>query len=94
MRLNSKKYVFGVWFGKFLGFMITSKGIEANLDNVKVVLDMRPLRNVKEVQRLTSCVTALGHFMSKAANKFQSFFHILQKHTLRVGARGGRPFNH
>ena len=33
MHLNPKKYTFGVGGGKFLSFMITHWGIEANLDN-------------------------------------------------------------
>ena len=49
MKLNPKKCVFGVWSGKFLGFMISSHGIEANLDKVKAVLGMKPLRNIKEL---------------------------------------------
>ena len=32
MRLNPLKCAFGVEMGKFLGFMITRKGIEANSD--------------------------------------------------------------
>mgnify|MGYP003787157845 CR=1 FL=1 len=34
MKLNAKKCVFGVWSGKFLGFMNNSCGIEANLDKI------------------------------------------------------------
>ena len=30
MKLNPSKYAFGVVFGKFLGFMVSQKGIEAN----------------------------------------------------------------
>lgn len=30
MKLNSAKYVFGVGSGKFLGFMVRHRGIEAN----------------------------------------------------------------
>ena len=47
IRLNSKKCVFGVRLGKFLSFMISS--IDANLDKVKAVLDMKTQQNIKEV---------------------------------------------
>jgi len=50
MKLNTKKCVFGVWLGKFLGFMINSRGIEANPDKVKAILDMKPPRNTKEAE--------------------------------------------
>lgn len=41
MKLNSTKYTFGVASGKFLGFMISSKWVEANLEKIKVINDMR-----------------------------------------------------
>nr|KYP44061.1 Retrovirus-related Pol polyprotein from transposon 17.6 [Cajanus cajan] len=41
MRLNPEKCTFGVKGGKFLGFMLSARGIEANRDKCQVVLDMR-----------------------------------------------------
>ena len=49
MRLNSAKCVFRISSGKFLGFMVSQRGIEANPENVKAILNMTSLRNVKEV---------------------------------------------
>lgn len=43
MRLNPKKCVFGVGGGKFLGLMITCKGINANPDKCKAVIAIRSL---------------------------------------------------
>ena len=51
MKLNPAKCVFGVSAGKFLGFIVNNRGIEANPDKIKVVLDMPPPSNIKEVQR-------------------------------------------
>ena len=34
MMLNPSKFVFGVASGKFLGFMVSQRGIEANLEKV------------------------------------------------------------
>ena len=42
MKLNPTKCSFGVSVGKFLGLIVNSRGIEANLVNIKVVLDMQP----------------------------------------------------
>ena len=53
MKLNPTKCAFGVSFGKFLGFIVNSGGIEANPDNIKAVLDMQPPSNTKEIQCLT-----------------------------------------
>ena len=49
MKLNPTKCAFRVSTGKFLGFIINSRGIKANPDKIKVVLDMRPPSNTKEV---------------------------------------------
>ena len=60
---------FGVSAGKFLGFTVNSRGIEANPDKIKVVLDMLPPSNTKDIQRLTARIAALSRFMSKASDK-------------------------
>ena len=40
MKLNPTKCAFGVSVGKFLGFIVNSRGIEANLEKIRAVLDM------------------------------------------------------
>ena len=49
MKLNSGKCAFGVTAGKFLGFMVSQRGIEANPDKIWAIMEMAPPRNVKEV---------------------------------------------
>lgn len=39
MKLNPAKCTFGVSVSKFLGFIVTRRGIEANLDQIKVVFE-------------------------------------------------------
>jgi len=41
LKLNSDKHVFGVEAGKFLGFLLTERGIEANLDKCTTIIEMR-----------------------------------------------------
>ncbi len=53
IKLNPIKCAFGVSFGKFLGFMVSQGGIEANLDKIKAILEMTPSRTFKEVKSLT-----------------------------------------
>ena len=60
MMLNPTKCAFGVGSGKFLGLMVSKRGIEANLDKIKVILDMEPPKTIKDVQKLTGRVVALG----------------------------------
>ena len=53
MKLNPSKCAFGVASGKFLGFMVSYRGIEANPEKIRAILDMKPPQNIKEVQSLT-----------------------------------------
>ena len=52
MKLNLAKCLFRVSPGKFLGFMMSQRGIEVNPEKVKAILDMASLKTVKKVQRL------------------------------------------
>ena len=78
MKLNLAKCLFGVSSGKFLGFMVSRRGIEVNPENVKVILDMISPKTVKKVQSLTRRVAALNKFISKATDKCLLFFKVLR----------------
>ena len=60
LRLNASKCSFDVGSGKFLGYIVTHRGIEVNPDQIKAINDLKPLRNVKEVQKLIGMITALN----------------------------------
>ncbi|XP_071916252.1 uncharacterized protein [Coffea arabica] len=79
MRLNPKKCTFGIRSGKFLGYMISKDGVRANPDKVKVIMDMAPPRNIKEVQRLAGRMAALNRFLSKSAVRGSPFFRALRR---------------
>jgi hypothetical protein len=64
MKLNPGKCAFGVSSGKFLGFMVSQRGIKANLDKIKAILEMSPPKTVKELQSLTGKAAALNKFVS------------------------------
>ena len=74
MKLNLAKCAFGVSAGKFLGFIVNNRGIEANPDKIKAVLDISSPSSIKEVQRLTGRIIALSRFVSKASDKCQPLF--------------------
>ena len=78
MKLNPSKCAFGVSSGKFLGFMVSQRGIEANPEKVRAILEMSSLKTIKEVQSLTGKVVALNRFVLKATDKFLPFFKTLK----------------
>ena len=79
MKLNPSKCAFGVALGKFLGFVVSHRGIEENSEKIKAILDMKPPQSIKEVQSLTGRVVALSRFVSKATDKCLPFFKVLKK---------------
>ena len=80
MKPNLSKCAFGVTIGKFLGFMMSQRGIEVNLDKIQAIMEMSPPRNMKEVQNLNDKVAALNRFVSRAMEKCLPFFHTLKKY--------------
>ena len=78
MKLNPSKCAFGVSSGKFLGFMVSQRGIEANLEKVRAILEMSSLKTIKEVQSLTGRVEALNRFVLKSTDKCLPFFKTLK----------------
>ena len=79
MRLNPTKCIFEVSSSKFLGFMVSQRGIEANPEKVKVILDTASPRSVKEVQRLMGRIATLNRFVSRATDKCLPFFKTLKQ---------------
>nr|KYP74109.1 Retrovirus-related Pol polyprotein from transposon 17.6 [Cajanus cajan] len=79
MRLNLEKCVFGVQGGKFLNFMITNRGIEANLEKCKAIIQMQSPQTVKEVQCLAGRLVSLSRFIPRLAEKAWPIFTLLRK---------------
>ena len=71
LRLNPDKCVFGVDRGKFLGFMLTQRGIEVNPEKCRAIIVMRSPTTIKEVQRLIGRLTAISRFLPKLAEQTQ-----------------------
>ena len=77
LKLNSEKCIFGVEGGKFLGFMLTERGIEANPDKCAAIIAMRSPTSVREVQQLTGRMASLSRFVSAGGEKGHPYFCLL-----------------
>jgi hypothetical protein len=78
IKLNPAKCAFGVPSGKLLGFVMSHCGKEANPDKVKAIKEMRPPRNLKEMQRHAGCMAALGRFITRSGEKALPFFKLMK----------------
>ncbi|KAI3771957.1 hypothetical protein L6452_03129 [Arctium lappa] len=59
--------------------MVTRRGIEANPDQIKAIIEIKSPINFKEVQRLTGRVAALNRFISRSSDRCHLFYNVLQK---------------
>jgi len=87
LKLNPEKCIFGVEAGKFLGFLLTERGIEANPDKCAAILAMRSPTTVKEVQQLTGRMAALSRFVSASGEKGHSYFQCLRRNNKFVWSK-------
>ena len=78
MKLNPTMCSFGVSSGKFLGYIVTHRGIEANPKQIRAIHSISSLNNVKEVQKLTGRMAALNRFISRPSDKSHALFGTLK----------------
>ena len=80
--------MFGVEAGKFLGFLLTKRGIEVNPDKCATIIGMRSSAGLKEVQSLNGRMTALSRFLSVGGYKGYPYFQCLKKNNRFVWTHG------
>jgi hypothetical protein len=78
LKLNPEKCVFGVKKRKFLGCLVSTKGIEANPNKIEAILRMEPPKTRKGAQRLTSRLASLNRFISRSTKRNLPFFKVLK----------------
>ena len=79
MKLNPEKCTFRMASEKFLGYLITQQGIEADPDQISAILSMKSPTCMKEVEMLNGCLAALNRFINRSTNKCMPFFKALRK---------------
>ncbi|XP_064966968.1 uncharacterized protein LOC135613882 [Musa acuminata AAA Group] len=68
MRLNPAKCAFGVTTGKFLGFIIHERGIDANPEKVQAIINMQSPQMIKDLQRLNGRLVAMSRFLARSVS--------------------------
>ncbi|XP_026396131.1 uncharacterized protein LOC113290764 [Papaver somniferum] len=79
MKLNPAKCSYGLSSGKFLGYLMTHRGIKANPEQIRAIREMSSPRTKKEVQKLAGRLVALNCFISRSSDRFKPFFDVLKK---------------
>jgi hypothetical protein len=62
-----------------LGFIVLEQGIKANLEMVSAITSMGQIKDVKGVQKVMGCPTALSLFISCLDEKGLPMYRLLRK---------------
>ena len=79
LRLNPKKCTFGVTSGKLLGFIVSQRGIEVDLDKIKAIVEMKPLRTKKEIRGFLGRIQYISKFIAQLTMTCEPIFRLLKK---------------
>ncbi|RVW94464.1 Transposon Ty3-I Gag-Pol polyprotein [Vitis vinifera] len=79
LRLNPKKYTFGVTSGKLLGYMVSERDIETDLDKMRVIIDMPALRTEREIRGFLGRLQYISRFIARLKNICEPIFQLLRK---------------
>ena len=79
LKMNLTKSFLGVSSGKFLGFIITSKGIHLDPDKVRAIQSMHLPRNLKELRGLQGRLAYIRRFIANLSGRCQPFTRLMKK---------------
>ena len=79
LRMNPLKCAFGVSFGKFLGFLVHSRGIDVDLAKAMAIATMKSLATVNELKSFLGKVSYIRRFISRLASITSAFTKLLRK---------------
>jgi hypothetical protein len=79
VKLNPEKCVFGVPRGMLLGFIVSERGIEDNPEKIAAITNMGPIKDLKGVQRVMGCLSALSRFISRLGERGLPLYRLLRK---------------
>ena len=77
--MNPKKCTFGVTSRKLLGFMVSQRGIEVDLDKIKATVEMKPSRTEKEIREFLGMIQYISRFIAQLTMTCEPLFQLLRK---------------
>jgi predicted Zn-dependent protease len=79
MKLNPKKCVFGLSSEKLLGYIVSTRRIDANPKKVEAIKKLHPPQMWKEIQKLADMMATLSWFICKSRECVMPFYKMLRK---------------
>jgi hypothetical protein len=62
-----------------LDFVVSKRGIEANPKKISAIMDTGPIKNLKGVQCVTGCLTALSRFIARLGERSLPLYKLMKK---------------
>jgi hypothetical protein len=78
LMLNPEKCIFGITKGNVLSCLVSRKGIEANPNKIRALIQMQPPQSRKDIQKPTCRIASSNQFISKLAECSLPFFTVLR----------------
>ena len=79
LKMNPMKCAFGVSSGKFLGFIVTKRGIEIDPTKIKTIVDMPRPTNLHELKSLQGHLAYIRRFISNLSGRCKPFSWLMKK---------------
>ncbi|KAL6214275.1 hypothetical protein ACLB2K_013712 [Fragaria x ananassa] len=81
VKMNPKKYSFGVSIGKFIGFVVHSRGIDVDPNKARAIASTAPPSNQKQLKSFMGRLSYIRRFIPGLAAVIKTFAPLLKKCT-------------
>ena len=82
LKMNKTKSFLRVASGKFLGFVMTSKGIHLHPKKIRAIQEMQPLRNLKELRGLQGRLAYIRRFIANLSGPLLTLYQVNEEGSL------------
>ncbi|KAL0289951.1 UNVERIFIED_CONTAM: Retrovirus-related Pol polyprotein from transposon opus [Sesamum radiatum] len=79
LRMNPAKCAFGLSAGKFLGFLVHSRGVEVDASRLKAISEMPRPTSVKQLKSFMGKLSYIRRFIPGLAANLMAFMPLLRK---------------
>ena len=94
MKLNSSKCVFGVALRKFLGFMVSQCGVEANPDKVRAIMEIAPPKATDKCLPFFKVLRKVFEWIDECQGAFEELKTYLASPPLLSPSKSGEKLSH
>ena len=76
--------------GKLLGFMVSQRGIEVDLEKIKSIVEMKPPRTEKEIREYLGRIQYINGFIAQLTMTCEPLFRLIKKKFPQCGMNNAK----